>query len=455
MQLVTRCGSIDEFVERFARFTSETELLVPALPDVVPGTAGRFVIRLKDQTTCMAGRCEVKEILSVAVQTGGSRLLMRLGLGHMDSRSREVHQRMLEHRGLKPAPSGEPTKTEIRAPAPASAPPSSTAHASQPLGRPATQAPPPAPPAPVPPAPGRRLFGAGDTVVDPPRAPGAAFVPANPLGDVDAGDVPSLVEIRLVETETTDSAPTVIDAPSGPLFPWLPGMPGLPPDRRARARAVARRARPYAVGALGGLLLGLLLGLWIARTPKPAATPTATATPAPAVAPAAPPMPAAPPTPAAPQPSRACEANVTSVPAGATVSWGEVDLGATPIAGAEVPCGQAVVTIRHEHYADAQQTIVAEQGKGLTLSERLRRPPATLIVTSSPPHARIKLNGKSFGATPARIDTVQFEPLRLEARLPGRRPKKRKLTLRQAETTIDITLGASAKARARSARKAH
>jgi hypothetical protein len=446
MQLVTRCGSIDEFVERFARFTSETELLVPALPDVAAGTAGRFVIRLKDQTTCMAGRCEVKEVLSVAVPTGGSRLLMRLGLGHMDSRSREVHQRMLEHRGLKPAPAGEPTKTEIQAPAPASAPPSSTAHTSQPLGRHATQAPPPAPPAPVPPAPGRRLFGAGDTVVDPPRAPGAAFtMRANPLDDVDAGDVASFVEVTRVDSETTDSAPIVIDAPSGPLFSWSPGMPGMPPDRRARARAIARRARPYAAGALGGLLLGL----WIAHTPKPAATPTATP------APAAPPMPAAPPTPAAPQPSRVCEANVTSVPAGATVSWGEVDLGATPIAGAEVPCGQAVVTIRHEHYADAQQTIVAEQGKGLTLSERLRRPPATLIVTSSPPHARIKLNGKSFGATPARIDTVQFEPLRLEARLPGRRPKKRKLTLRQAETTIDITLRASAKARARSARKAH
>jgi hypothetical protein len=146
---------------------------------------------------------------------------------------------------------------------------------------------------------------------------------------------------------------------------------------------------------------------------------------------------------------------VTSVPAGATVSWGEMDLGATPIAGAKVPCGEAVVTIRHERYADAQQTVVAEQGKSLALSERLRRPPATLIVTSSPARARIKLNGKSFGATPARIETVQFEPLRLEARLPGRRPVKRKLTLRQAETTIDVALGGSAKARKRSARKAH
>jgi hypothetical protein len=283
-------------------------------------------------------------------------------------------------------------------------------------------------------------------VVDPPRAPGAPFtVPANPLGDVDAGDVASFVELTLVETENTGSMPNIADAASGPLFP------GLPPDRRARALAIARRARPYALGAAGGLLLGL----WIAHTPKPAATPTATATPAPAVAPAAPPMPAAKPTPAPPPPSRACEANVTSVPAGATVRWGEVDLGATPIAGALVPCGQAVVTIHHEHYADAQQTIVVEPGKGFNLTERLRRPPATLIVTSSPPRARITLNGKSYGATPARIDTVQFEPLRLEARLPGRRPKKRKLTLRQAETTIDLTLGSSAKARARSARKKH
>jgi hypothetical protein len=278
------------------------------------------------------------------------------------------------------------------------------------------------------------------------RAPGAAFtLPANPLGDVDAGDVASFVELTLLETETTDSSPIVIDAAPGPLFPWLPG---LQPDRRARAISIAKRVGPYAVGAMGGLLLGL----WIAHTPKPATPPAPTPAPVAATAPA---TPSAPPTPAATPPSPTCEANVTTVPAGATVLWGELDLGATPMAAARVPCGQAVVTIRHERYADAQQTIVAEQGKAVSLSQRLHRPPATLIVTSSPPRARIKLNGKAFGATPARIDTVQFEPLRLEARLPGRRPTNKKLVLRQAETTIDITLGSSAKTRKRAPRKAH
>src|SRR5262245_24813253 len=81
MQLVTRCASADEFIERFARFTSETDVVVPALPDVKVGTAGRFVIRLNDQSEIMAGRCEVTEVKPLATAPGApARALMRLRL---------------------------------------------------------------------------------------------------------------------------------------------------------------------------------------------------------------------------------------------------------------------------------------------------------------------------------------------------------------------------------------
>ena len=65
IQLVTRCGSEEEFIERFARFTTETDVVVPALPHVTVGTNGQFVIRLKDRSVIMKGRCEVTEIRPV------------------------------------------------------------------------------------------------------------------------------------------------------------------------------------------------------------------------------------------------------------------------------------------------------------------------------------------------------------------------------------------------------
>ena len=42
IRLVTRCTSAEEFIERFARFTTTTDIVVPALPHVSAGTGGHF-----------------------------------------------------------------------------------------------------------------------------------------------------------------------------------------------------------------------------------------------------------------------------------------------------------------------------------------------------------------------------------------------------------------------------
>ena len=65
IQLVTRCASAEEFIERFARYTTATDVVVPALPNLTVGTAGPFVICLKDRTVTWKGRCEVTEIRRV------------------------------------------------------------------------------------------------------------------------------------------------------------------------------------------------------------------------------------------------------------------------------------------------------------------------------------------------------------------------------------------------------
>ena len=118
IQLVTRCSSEEEFIERFARFATETDLVVPAQPDLSVGTDGHFAISLRDRSVIMRGRCEVTEIRPIAVAPGGppgaatsAHALMRLRLREMDAHSCGIHLRLMERHA---ASSGPP-----RAPAPA------------------------------------------------------------------------------------------------------------------------------------------------------------------------------------------------------------------------------------------------------------------------------------------------------------------------------------------------
>jgi len=256
------------------------------------------------------------------------------------------------------------------------------------------------------------------------RAPGAALtLPANPLSDLDAADLAGFVELTLLETSgriDTRTAPAARGAES----------------RGERARRIARRALPYA----SCLLVGLFLGIAFRPDAKVAVVVGAPNVVAPA--PEAPPRPidpAAAESVASP-PARDCVARVTTTPTGAVVFWGDVALGPSPIDHATVPCGAATVRFRRERYADAARTIDAEPGHDTIVAERLSRPPARLVVTSSPPHARIKVNKRRFGETPRRISTMRFEHVRVEATLAGYRPWRKTIYLSEAESKVDVTL---------------
>ena len=136
-----------------------------------------------------------------------------------------------------------------------------------------------------------------------------------------------------------------------PLAPAVlrPATTLKPIDRRARALSIARRAAPFAACALGGLLLGLVLR----SGAKPAhvadartARRRSSAAPAPVALPALDPPAAAPvlaaPAADAPAPRAPgeCVARVTTKPAGATVAWGEIALGTSPIAHAPFPAAR-------------------------------------------------------------------------------------------------------------------
>jgi hypothetical protein len=181
IQLVTRCGSAEEFIERFARFATATDIVVPALPHVSVGAAGQFAICLKDRSVMMKGRCEVTEIRPVAVAPGAAtppsiRALMRLRLREMDAHSCGIHLRLMERHASSSRFAAVPVGTPV---ADVSAP-TIVEDARPPLD---TQ------PAAISPA------TRSET-----RVPGATFtLPANPLSDLDAADLGTFVELKLLE----------------------------------------------------------------------------------------------------------------------------------------------------------------------------------------------------------------------------------------------------------------
>ena len=148
---------------------------------------------------------------------------------------------------------------------------------------------------------------------------------------------------------------------------------------------------------------------------------------------------------------RECVARVTTTPKGAAVFWGDTAIGSTPIEHAAVPCGSATVTFRRERYAEGTRTIAVARGQGAVVAERLYRPPARVVVTSSPPGAIIKMNKHRFGSAPRKISTMRFEHVRIEASLPGYHPWRKTVYLKEPESRIDVTLVAIAKPSARRA----
>lgn len=266
IRLVTRCTTADEFIQRFARFTTEHDVVVPALPQVTVGSTGPFAIYLKDLTVMMKGRCEVTEIRPVSTgaegeKTGSVRALMRLHMREMDAHSCGIHLRLMErHAATAAAKPAAPEAVPVEAPAAADG----TADVSTGMVV----------------ADERSQTDTETTTVSPTpteqRVPGAALMlPANPLGDLDAADLASFVELGLDQ----GSRPVALRT------------------RLARIPRRTRRAAAYLSCAIVGLVFGIVVspGTKAAPVVRPVPVVALPAPVAPAPAPVPPPPEPAPP----------------------------------------------------------------------------------------------------------------------------------------------------------------
>jgi hypothetical protein len=543
IHVATRCASLDEFVERFAALAWEGSLVLPAAVRLPIGTQGRFVIVLRDQSVAMRGRCRVTEVRQAPAANNPSsappRFMLRVALLEMDDASRDVHRRLLALRSAPvplPVPP-EPSETTQIEPAragaapprvPAPVPPTTarptppppvrinqTMIGVGPVGRiPGTPAPPfPQAPAPVPvpaaaPAPGPApvpapVHDTAPVVVRPEtRVPGAPdTLPANPLSELNIGDLNSFIETTLLEGDA-DSGPHVLDADPTLADKRAAAPAGAPAATRSAAarkvnvialvalrhvqrlwarlppptRAIVKRWGPL----VGCLLAGVVIGFALRGSPAPAppraevaaVAPAAAAAAAPAPAPAPPepapepelepvaakvepPAPPAKPAAAASRPVAAkaadaapsaaaadgdCTARVITEPKDAKVIWGGKLIGRTPIQKAQVPCGPASVTLDRDRYQMVTVDVTANARAVTSVREKLRRPRGTLFVTSTPPGAQVTFNRQAVGVTPKRIEVWRYEKLPVKVTLAGYASWSKSVYLKEAETKVDAQL---------------
>ena len=106
-----------------------------------------------------------------------------------------------------------------------------------------------------------------------------------------------------------------------------------------------------------------------------------------------------------------------------------------------------MLTIAHERYQTLTREVTAEAGTPVAISERLHRPPATLIVGSSPAGAAISVNGQALGAAPRRVPTARYEQVSIRATLAGYPPWTKKVYLSEATTKVTAQLGSAGRGR--------
>jgi hypothetical protein len=94
------------------------------------------------------------------------------------------------------------------------------------------------------------------------------------------------------------------------------------------------------------------------------------------------------------------------------------------------------VTLDRERYQPVTREVTAEPGAAIVVSQRLRRPPGTLIVNTSPTHAYVAVNEQMLGAAPRRLAASRFEQVSIRVTFPGYLPWTKKIYLKEPTTTV-------------------
>ncbi|MBN2602126.1 MAG: PEGA domain-containing protein, partial [Candidatus Marinimicrobia bacterium] len=129
--------------------------------------------------------------------------------------------------------------------------------------------------------------------------------------------------------------------------------------------------------------------------------------------------------------------NLTTTPAGAELIINDVPVAKTPVTGLKLMSGQHLITIKAEYYKDTQEMVTIEDGKTLEKTIAMSSNFGTLSVQAAPQGAKIYIDGKLRGSSPAVIEPVLVgsHDLKIDA---GKhyRPEERKVFIGLGQTEV-------------------
>jgi hypothetical protein len=359
--------SVDEFVARFARyFRGDDVVFVPTEGIQPPGRRVRFVFALADGSDLVSGEGVV---LRMRRDSGDARRPpgMELRYQVLDEESQIVVERLLAARQTTPPP-----YVSMRIDGVSDSQQVTLTH---PRVEPTPMPPPMPPPIPLLPAMVKR-----PPVAPPPTA--------------------RLARLATLPAPTPTPSLTPPHAPRGLRYVGIGIATAAAMTAMVIAMAMLRHGLPPA-RAVGGN------GVVVAAAASPAGVGGAPARPG---GPgrrrgrrggARPPLPAPPPA----RPSaRAAALHVTTSPTGSTVSVDGQERGLSPLT-VSVAAGMHDVVAERPRWAAARAHVDGAGRVQLTLA----RPTVRLRVTSTPPGASVRLDGRDVGTTPLDVDAAAYE----------------------------------------------
>jgi hypothetical protein len=503
-RVVTRASTISEFVEAFWRFTDESSIFLPVASPLPVGRRQLFRVTLADGSLLMCGEGEVIEAVrdrQGAFACNGMRLRFLRTSKETRRMHQDLLRRRpaVQPPRLLTAGTGLAVGTDIgfAGPGPAPAAFGSSADLDGPTC-PSLPFDPPPPPAEVePPADSlpANPFATISTEALQHFVDCTMFEDTSLEPDEATTWAPLVPMTSIFRAESSAGAPaaSVLQPPPLPAAAMTaaeppPGVDStaliFAPPAMGRAErelpVAALRPRAGLTAILGGLsLTGVAIGVlagWLmwgryltqAQMAAPAASvaapaaivpvaaaaaaavpaaaadadaaPVAAAVPAAApVAAAAEPPAAAPAAPAAPAVAETCTLTIATTPPGAKVQVDDLELGVTPLEDVEVACA-GTLTLDHPRYARVVKALQLEPGAASEVTERLVRPPGSLVIQSTPSGALVTVNGRPSGKTPLTVKVAAFEQAEVAISMAGFKPWSQRAYPNARPTTVTAAL---------------
>ena len=121
------------------------------------------------------------------------------------------------------------------------------------------------------------------------------------------------------------------------------------------------------------------------------------------------------------------------------------NLGDTP-QEVPAPCGTPLkVVISHPRYEKFEQTVTPTAGEPTVVSAALERPVAKLRISSTPPGASVRIDGKSAGTTPTTATVKGFSQMKIELSLSGYKSYSTKTYIKGRSGSVNARLESTKK----------